>query len=248
MTLGFPPAAGGDAGRSPRCRSIIAHRLQLLYNNVLRHFDQVYLEVNYVSALRANGLLPRPSQDQMVAPHQPRAFSSDPSHMFFHETSDNHQVVTPYQPRAPPFSDPSHIFFHETPDDYLLATPYRAWDNSTLDESDSSPLFSNAALGDANDLLDAWTDIAGRDTMLNAETPTPVHIFVSTPTSSTPVDAKDGGKRARDDDTDAPTPGVSGAPSPKRVKSDWEGPPNEDPRKCERAENVKTDETKHGAL
>ena len=57
------------------------------------------------------------------------------------------------------------------------------------------------------------------------------------------MDAKGGGKRARDDDTDALTPGVISAPSPKRVKPDWEGPPNEEARKCdEQAENVKTDE------
>ena len=76
----------------------------------------------------------------------------------------------------------------------------------------------------------------------NVETPTPAHTVASTPTSSTPVDAKGGGKRIRDDDTDA-TPGVSSAPSPKRVKPDWEGPPNEEARKRdEQAENVKTDE------
>ena len=77
----------------------------------------------------------------------------------------------------------------------------------------------------------------------NVETLTPAHTVVSTPTSSTPVDAKGGGKRIRDDDADAPTPGVSSAPSPKRAKPDWEGPPNEEARKRdEQAENVKTDE------
>ena len=66
---------------------------------------------------------------------------------------------------------------------------------------------------------------------------------VSTPASSTPVDAKGGVKRAREDDVDGATPGVASAPSPKRVKSDWEGPPNEEARKRdEQAENVKSDE------
>ena len=75
------------------------------------------------------------------------------------------------------------------------------------------------------------------------ETPTPAHTVTSTPTSSTPVDAKSGGKRARDDDTDAPISGATSAPSPKRVKPDWEGPPNEEARKRdEQAENVKTDD------
>src|SRR6266849_4709825 len=77
----------------------------------------------------------------------------------------------------------------------------------------------------------------------SVETQTPAHTVASTPTSSTPLDAKGGGKRARDDDTDAPTPGVTSAPSPKRVKPDWEGPPNEEVRKRdEQAENVKTDD------
>ena len=65
----------------------------------------------------------------------------------------------------------------------------------------------------------------------------------STPTSSTPVDTKGSVKRTRDDEIDGATTGVALAPSPKRVKSDWEGPPNEETRKRdEQAENVKTDE------
>ena len=73
-------------------------------------------------------------------------------------------------------------------------------------------------------------------------TPTPAPA-PSTPTSSAPVDGKGGAKRVREDETDAPTPGVQSAPSPKRAKPDWEGPPNEEARKRdEEAENVKTDE------
>ena len=73
-----------------------------------------------------------------------------------------------------------------------------------------------------------------------APTPAPA---ASTPTPSTPVDVKGGAKRGREDETDAPTPGVLSAPSPKRAKPDWEGPPNEEARKRdEEAENVKTDE------
>ena len=143
------------------------------------------------------------------------------------------------------------MFFHETSDDYQPLSPYRAWDSPPpSSKPDLFPLFSDAAaLGDANDLLDPWTDVADWDPLLNAGTPPHLHISVSTPPPSPPVNAKDSGKRARDDDTDAPTPGDSGAPSPKRVKPDWEGPPNEDPRKRdEHTENVKTDETGHGAL
>ena len=70
------------------------------------------------------------------------------------------------------------------------------------------------------------------------ETPAPSASAVATP-----VDTKGGVKRAREDEVDGATPGVASAPSPKRVKSDWEGPPNEEARKRdEQAENVKTDE------
>ena len=58
----------------------------------------------------------------------------------------------------------------------------------------------------------------GWTTANDIETPTPAHTVASTPTSSTSIDAKRGGKRVRDDDIDAATPGVSSAQSPKRVK------------------------------
>ncbi|KAI9440238.1 hypothetical protein BJY52DRAFT_131749 [Lactarius psammicola] len=75
------------------------------------------------------------------------------------------------------------------------------------------------------------------------ETVSSAPTVVSTPTSSTPVDTKGGVKRVREDETDGATPGVASAPSPKRVKSDWQGSPNEEARKRdEQAENVKTDE------
>ncbi|KAH9057865.1 hypothetical protein EDB87DRAFT_1628606 [Lactarius vividus] len=75
------------------------------------------------------------------------------------------------------------------------------------------------------------------------ETASSAPAVASTPTSSTPVDTKSGVKRVREDEADGTTPGVASAPSPKRVKSDWEGPPNEEARKRdEQADNVKTDE------
>jgi hypothetical protein len=77
----------------------------------------------------------------------------------------------------------------------------------------------------------------------SVETPTATSIVAPTPTPSTPMETKGGAKRVRDDDADSATPGVVTAPSPKRVKSDWEGLPNEEVRKRdEQANNVKTDE------
>ena len=70
--LGFPPV-GGDPGRPPRCGPVIAQRLQQLYNDVLRHFDQVYIN-SIVARLRNSHasvqLLPPPPQ-QHAQPRQP---------------------------------------------------------------------------------------------------------------------------------------------------------------------------------
>ena len=64
-----------------------------------------------------------------------------------------------------------------------------------------------------------------------------------TPTSSTSQETRGGAKRTRDDEIEGATPGAPSAPSPKRVKSDWEGQPNEEARKRdEQAEGVKTDD------
>lgn len=80
-------------------------------------------------------------------------------------------------------------------------------------------------------------------TKASLETASSAPTVTSTPTSLTPVDTKGGVKRVREDEADSATPGVASAPSPKRVKSDWEGPTNEEARKRdEKAENVKTDE------
>ena len=71
--LGFPQVATGDASRPPRCAPAIANRLQQLYNDVLRHFDQVYIQ-SIIARLRssqASGQLPpQPTQPQ-GQPHQP---------------------------------------------------------------------------------------------------------------------------------------------------------------------------------
>ncbi|KAI9454583.1 hypothetical protein BJY52DRAFT_1188866 [Lactarius psammicola] len=77
----------------------------------------------------------------------------------------------------------------------------------------------------------------------NLETASSAHAVTLTPTSSTPMDTKGGVKRIREDETDSATLGVASASSSKRVKSDWEGPPNEEAQKSEeRAENVRTGE------
>ena len=71
--LGFPLVAAGDASRPPRCAPAIANRLQQLYNDILRHFDQAYIS-NIIARLRssqASGQLPpQPAQPQ-GQPHQP---------------------------------------------------------------------------------------------------------------------------------------------------------------------------------
>jgi hypothetical protein len=71
--LGFPPVPGGDPSRPPRCGPIIAQRLQQLYNEILRHFDQVYIS-SIVARLRnsqASGQLPPQPPQPQAQPHQP---------------------------------------------------------------------------------------------------------------------------------------------------------------------------------
>ncbi|KAF8274792.1 hypothetical protein EI94DRAFT_1561254, partial [Lactarius quietus] len=41
--LGFPPFSAGDLTQPPQCAPAIAHRLQQLYNDALRHFEQAYI-------------------------------------------------------------------------------------------------------------------------------------------------------------------------------------------------------------
>jgi hypothetical protein len=77
----------------------------------------------------------------------------------------------------------------------------------------------------------------------SVETVSSAPAVAPTPTASTPQETKGGAKRTREDEIEGATPGVPSAPSPKRVKSDWEGAPNEGARKRdEQAESVKTDE------
>ena len=73
VALGFPSVAGGDPSRGPRCGPVIAQRLQQLYNEVLRYFDQVYVS-SIIARLRnsqpSGQLPPQPPQPQ-AQPHQP---------------------------------------------------------------------------------------------------------------------------------------------------------------------------------
>ena len=70
--LGFPSVSAGDASRPPRCAPAIANRLQQLYNDVLRHFDQVYIQ-SIIARLRtqASGQLPAQPPQPQAQPHQP---------------------------------------------------------------------------------------------------------------------------------------------------------------------------------
>ena len=83
VALGFPPAAGRNAGQPPRCGCIIAHRLQLLYNDLLRDFDQVYLDLNSPAA-RSRSSDQLPVLQSTEADHQTlflASITSEPSVM-----------------------------------------------------------------------------------------------------------------------------------------------------------------------
>ncbi|KAH9958566.1 hypothetical protein BC827DRAFT_554469 [Russula dissimulans] len=68
VALGFPSFAGRDAGQPARCAPAVAHRLQKLYHDVLRHFDQAHI-TREISSRRALGALHvrRPSNEQLIA-------------------------------------------------------------------------------------------------------------------------------------------------------------------------------------
>ena len=70
--LGFPPVSDGDASRPPRCAPATANRLQQLYNDVLRHFDQVYINAS-IARLRtqASGRLAAQHPQPQAQPQQP---------------------------------------------------------------------------------------------------------------------------------------------------------------------------------
>jgi len=72
VALGFPSIPGGDAGRPSRSRPVIAHGLQQLYNDVLRHFDQLYISSirRVIARLRSQASGAQPPQPQ-AQPHQP---------------------------------------------------------------------------------------------------------------------------------------------------------------------------------
>ncbi|KAH9958569.1 hypothetical protein BC827DRAFT_554734 [Russula dissimulans] len=71
--LGFPSFGSGDASQSPRCTPAVSHRLQQLYHDVLRPFDQAYI-ASVIARLKnsqaAGQIPPQPTQPQ-AQPHQP---------------------------------------------------------------------------------------------------------------------------------------------------------------------------------
>ncbi|KAF8274788.1 hypothetical protein EI94DRAFT_1695896 [Lactarius quietus] len=72
-TLGFPPISAGDLTQPPRCAPPIAHRLQQLYNDSLRRFEQAYIN-NILTRLRSSQALRQMSAEppqQQAQPHQP---------------------------------------------------------------------------------------------------------------------------------------------------------------------------------
>ena len=301
--LGFPPVAGGDAGRPPQCRSVVAHRLQLLYNDFLRHFE-TDLEVRKRDELRKRDEqaenVKTDEQAMALFEHVTKFIDEDPESA--EAVSNALDAILRTYPSAPDMEDPTmapsfrfgdlpptsppHPIGHDIFADYI---GYSAFDDPTPElvagsstnpspefasdqdnphtsRPDPSPQISDAKTDDTYDLLRPamWKDIAGGDTMFrqaqgwkwegqmvspsqpwatstsDVETLTTARTVASTSTSSKPVDAKCGGKRARDDDTDAPTPGVSSVPPLKKVNR---RPPNEEARKRdEQAEHVKTEE------
>jgi hypothetical protein len=73
-TLGFPSPSAGDLTQPPRCAPATAHRLQQLYNDSMRQFEQAYIN-NILARLRSSQVLrqmsAQPSHQQQQQPQQP---------------------------------------------------------------------------------------------------------------------------------------------------------------------------------
>jgi len=61
---------GGDGGQPARCAPAVAHRLQQLYNAVLRQFDQAYIS-SIVARIRASSQIVSQAPQPQAQPHQP---------------------------------------------------------------------------------------------------------------------------------------------------------------------------------
>ncbi|KAH9178399.1 hypothetical protein EDB89DRAFT_1843929 [Lactarius sanguifluus] len=72
--LGFTPLYAGNHTQPPRSSPIVAHRLQQLYNEYLRNFEQAYIN-SVIARLRSSHALnqvpPQPPQQQQAHSHQP---------------------------------------------------------------------------------------------------------------------------------------------------------------------------------
>ena len=172
--LGFPQVAGGDAGQPPRCRSVIAHRLQLLYNDVLRHFDLVENPGSAEAASNALDAILRsyPSAPDMDDPMMAPDINfgdlppTSPPHPIGHDIfADNVNYSA--------FNDPtSELVTAWSTNTNLESAPESASDDSDQDHPHTgragpSPQISGAGLDDAGELLRPamWKDIASNGTM-----------------------------------------------------------------------------------
>ncbi|KAI0292189.1 hypothetical protein BC826DRAFT_955249 [Russula brevipes] len=72
--LGFPPFSVVDAGQPPRCAPAIAHRLRQIYNDLLRQFDQAYINsvITRIRNSQASGQIPPQALQQQQQSILPR--------------------------------------------------------------------------------------------------------------------------------------------------------------------------------
>jgi hypothetical protein len=73
-TLGFPLLSAGDLTQPPRCSPAIAHQLQQLYNDSLRHFEQAYIN-NVLARLRLHA-----SKQVSAQPYQQQLQQDQPTY------------------------------------------------------------------------------------------------------------------------------------------------------------------------
>ncbi|KAI9434181.1 hypothetical protein H4582DRAFT_2075482 [Lactarius indigo] len=250
--LGFPPYSAGDPTQPLRCAPNIAHRLKQLYNDSFRHFEQAYIN-------NAQPPLPTDADYQALLASIPSDTSAMTTDMMIILPRFSHTSAADLEAhRVPPhivaFVDGHRDNLQRAAQDQnkFLAS-FTSTKNLPLDnraQINPAPAFQGMvspppqpipshhsqlqmlrqtpAQAQANPRAPVRRKVSTKANSIEATSPAPA--VASTPTSSTPVGTKGGVKRVREDEAGGTTPGVTSAPSPKKVKPDSKGTLNEEAR------------------
>ena len=105
VALGFPTFSA-DLAQAPRCAPAVAHRLQQLYNEALRHFEKAYINNRLRNSQALSQMSAQPAQQQQQ--HQPlQPIESDCQTLLASILQDSNQITSEVLSILPWFS---HMF------------------------------------------------------------------------------------------------------------------------------------------